>query len=356
MLLQRRTFLAATLGLFAPLTGLSVKAQEKPKVGFVFLGSVGDHGWNYAHERGRRAVAAALGDLVDITTVESVAEGRAAEAVMRDLANSDHKLIFATSFDYMNAAVKVAGEFPEIYFEHVGGFQRTANLATYNARYYEGRSVTGTIAGHMSKSGRCGYVASFPIPEVVRGINAFTLAARKVNPDFETHVVWMNSWNDPVKEAQAARELIERKADIISVHVDSPAALQIAEEWDVFTFGQASDMSAFAPDAHLSAISNDWSTYYISRVQAVLDGTWTTGDSWFGLREGGIGITPFGKAVSPRAAAAANRVISEIKSGSWQVFSGPIHDQTGTLRVARGEVLGDSQLKTVNWFAEGVKT
>ena len=215
-----------------------------------------------------------------------MAEGPDSERVIRNLADDGNQLIFTCSFGYMNPTIKVAKRFPDVKFEHCSGYQRADNVATYNARFYEGRAVCGTIAGHMSKTGVAGYIASFPIPEVVMGINAFTLAARKVNPEFKTNVVWVSSWYDPAKEADAAKALFDQGADVIAQHTDSPAALQAAEQRGLMAFGQAWNMSTFAPTAHLTAIENHWGVYYIDRIRKVLDGTWESADTWWGLQGG----------------------------------------------------------------------
>ncbi|MFT5893294.1 MAG: basic membrane protein A, partial [bacterium] len=243
----------------ATLTVLSFSAQsaDPTKVGFVYVGPVGDHGWTYRHDVGRLAVEAKFGDNVETTFVESVPEGADAERVIRKLASTGHDLIFTTSFGYMNPTLKVAKDFPNVKFEHATGYKRSDNLTTYSARFYEGRAVLGTMAGMMTKTNTVGYIASFPIPEVVRGINAFTIAMRKVNPEATVKVVWVNTWYDPGKEADAAKALIDQGVDIITQHTDSPAPLQVAEERGVMGFGQASDMSAFAPKAQLTSIIDD---------------------------------------------------------------------------------------------------
>ena len=237
----------------------AASAADESTVGFVYVGPIGDHGWSYQHNEGRLAVEKELG--VKTSYVESVAEGADAERVIRNLAAAGNKIIFTTSFGYMNPTNKVAKQFPDVKFEHATGYKRGENVSTYSGRFYEGRAVIGTIAGLMTKSNVIGYVGSFPIPEVVRGINAMTLAARKVNPDVEVKVVWVNSWFDPGKEGDAAKALIDQGADIIAQHTDSPAPLQVAEARGVYAFGQASDMAAFAPMAQLTAIIDDWSRY-----------------------------------------------------------------------------------------------
>ena len=246
----RRTFLGLSAALLMAGPALAVDL----KVGFVYVGPVGDHGWTYQHDQGRQAVEAAFGDRVETTFVESVKEGPDAERVIRQLAASGHGLIFTTSFGFMDPTLKVAKAFPDVKFEHATGFKRADNVSTYSGRFYEGRHVIGLIAGKMTKTNKIGYIASFPIPEVVRGINAATLAAQSVNPDIEVQVVWVNTWYDPGKEADAAKALIDQGADILMQHTDSPAAIQIAEERGILAFGQASDMKAFGPNAQLTSI------------------------------------------------------------------------------------------------------
>jgi basic membrane protein A len=246
---DRRSFVKTTgaTALAMPFIGSKALAADPLKVGFVYVGPVGDHGWTYSHDQGRKMLEAELGDKVKTSYVESVKEGPDAERVIRQLADEGNKLIFTTSFGFMDPTIKVAKRYPDVKFEHATGFKMADNVSIYNARFYEGRAVIGTIAGHMSKTGTAGYIASFPIPEVVMGINAFTLAAQKVNPDFKTKVVWVNSWYDPPKEGDAAKALMDQGCDIITQHTDSPAALQAAEQRGVYAFGQASDMSKFAP-------------------------------------------------------------------------------------------------------------
>lgn len=338
------------------LSGRAAFAQDPFNVGFVYVGPVGDHGWTWQHDQGRKALEAALGSKVKTTFVENVAEGPDAERVIRELAQSGNKLIFTTSFGFMNPTVKVAKQFPDVFFEHATGYQRGKNVATYNARFYEGRAVIGTMAGMLSKSGQAGYIASFPIPEVVMGINAFTLAARKVNPKFQMRVIWVNSWFDPGKEADAAKALIDQGCDIITQHTDSPAGLQAAEQRGVFAFGQASDMSSFAPKAHLTAIIDNWADYYIARTKAAMDGSWTSGDVWHGLKEGMVKIAPYGPGVTPEVKAAADKIIADITSGALHPFTGPIKDQAGTERIAAGAMASDEELSKMDWYVEGVQS
>lgn len=354
--LTRRTLLqgagaAATL----PLLGNAAFAADPLKVAFVYLGPIGDHGWTYAHEQGRQDVIKTFGDKVATTIVENVAEGPDSERVIRRLAQEGNDLIFTTSFGYMNPTLKVANRFKKVKFEHATGYRQAANLASYNARFYEGRAVCGTIAGHMSKSGIAGYIASFPIPEVVMGINAFTLAARKINPNFQTKVLWVSSWYDPAKEADAAKALIDQGADVIAQHTDSPAALQACEQRGLMAFGQAWDMSSFAPKAHLTAIANKWGHYYIDRVQKALDGQWKSGNAWWGMKEGVIEMTPFNSRIPQEVQDAAMATQAGIVDGSGHPFTGPIKDRDGTERAAAGAALTDDDLLKMDWYVEGVQ-
>ena len=329
------------------------KDASETSVGFVYVGPIGDHGWTYRHDIGRKAVERELG--VKTAFVESVAEGADAERVIRKLASSGSDIIFTTSFGYMNPTVKVAKQFPEVKFEHATGYKRTENVSTYSGRFYEGRAVIGTIAGYMSKTGQVGYIASFPIPEVVRGINAFTLAMRKINPEAIVKVVWVNSWYDPGKEGDAAKALIDEGVDIITQHTDSPAPLQVAEQRGVYAFGQASDMSAFAPKAQLSAIIDNWDDYYVSRVRAAMDGSWTSQDIWAGIADGMVEMARYGDAVPANVRAAADAVTAAIVDGSLHPFQGPFNNQAGEPAVAEGEVLDDGVLLGMDWYVEGVQ-
>jgi basic membrane protein A and related proteins len=354
---NRRTLIKAGGAAAAlPLLGSRAFAQGEPlKVGYVFVGPIGDFGYTYAHDQGRREAEAHFGDKIQTTYVENVAEGPDAERVIRNLADDGNQLIFTCSFGFMNPTIKVAKRYRDVKFEHCSGYQRADNVATYNARFYEGRAVCGTIAGMMSKTGVAGYIASFPIPEVVMGINAFTLAARKVNPEFKTNVVWVSSWYDPAKEADAAKALFDQGADVLAQHTDSPAALQAAEQRGLMAFGQAWDMSSFAPKAHLTAIQNDWGIYYIDRIQKMLDGGWESTDTFWGLKEGMVKMAPYNEVIPEDVVAAANDTAAKIVDGSAPVFAGPIKDRDGTERVASGATLDDAGLWKMDWYVEGVQ-
>ena len=331
----------------------AASAAEKLKVGFIYVGPVGDHGWTYQHDQGRLAVEKEFGDKVETIYVEKVAEGPDAERAIERLARQDVGLIFTTSFGYMNPTLKVAKRFPKVKFEHATGFKQSKNVATYNARFYEGRYIIGQIAAQVSKSGVAGYIASFPIPEVVMGINAFILGAQTINPDFELKVIWVNSWFDPGKEADAAKVLIGQGADIITQHTDSTAPLQIAADKGVFAFGQASDMIAFAPKAQLTSIVDNWAPYYIERTKAVLDGNWTSDDTWKGLAAGTVEMAPYTN-LPADVVKMAQDTEAKIKSGELHPFKGPVYKQDGSEALPAGKNLDDGTLLGMNWYVKGV--
>ena len=354
--LTRRTLLKAGGAAAAlPLLGGRAFAQEPLKIGFVYLGPIGDFGWTYAHEQGRQQAISQFGDKIATTIVENVAEGPDSERVIKNLADDGHQMIFTTSFGYMNPTAKVAKRYKDVMFEHCSGYTTGPNMAAYNARFYEGRAVCGTLAGTLSKTGTAGYIASFPIPEVVMGINAFTLAARKVNPEFKTNVVWVSSWYDPAKESDAAKALADQGADVLAQHTDSAAVMQAAEQRGLMAFGQGWNMQTFAPKAQLTAIENHWGTYYVDRIQQMLDGKWATANTWWGLKEGIVQMSPYGPLVTPEAAAAADATAAGIEDGSAPAFMGPIKDRDGTERVAAGATLDDGGLWKMDWYVEGVQ-
>ena len=344
---------ALAAGLVLSLAVTAVSGEDKMKVGFIYIGPIGDHGWTYQHDQGRLAVEEALGDKVETVYVENVPEGPDAERAITRLARDGASLIFTTSFGYMNPTNKVATNFPDVMFEHATGYKRSDNVSTYSARFYEGRYVIGQIAAKMSKSGVAGYVASFPIPEVVRGINAFMLGAQSVNPDFKVKVVWVNSWFDPGKEADAAKVMIGQGADIITQHTDSTAPLQIAEEMGVVGFGQASDMIAFAPKAQLTSIIDNWAPYYVARTQAALDGSWKSVDVWDGMAAGMVEMAPFTN-LPDDVVAMAMETAAKIASGEMHAFDGPINRQNGEMAIGEGERLDDGTLLGMNWYVQGV--
>jgi simple sugar transport system substrate-binding protein len=337
-------------------------AADKVKVGFVYLTTPGDHGWTYAHEVARQDVEKHFGNKVETTFVENVPEGPDSARVIRELAKQGNDIIFTTSFGYMDHTIKVAKEFPKVKFEHITGYKRSPNVATGNIRFYEGRYVQGVVAGLMTKSNKIGYLASFPIPEVIQGINAFGIGLRSVNPKAEVSVIWVNSWYDPVKEADAAKVHIAEGADILAQHTDSPAMLQTAQKAGVHGFGQSSDMKAFAPKAQLFSSVNNWGPYYISKIQQMMDGKWSTGDgpdhwagnTWVGMADDYLVLSPFENMPSDVAAAAA-KAAADIKSGKNKIFTGPIKDNSGKIRVPAGKTLNDGELfQTLDYYVDGI--
>jgi len=353
---MRRNFIAlaaAAVGALAIGAGAAT-AQQKLKVGFVYVGPVGDFVWSYQHDEGRKAVVAKYGDRVETTFVEKVSEGPDAERVIEQLARSGHKLIFTTSFGYMEPTIKVAQRFPNVWFEHATGFKRAPNVATYDARFYEGRYIIGQIAAKMSKSGTIGYIGSFPIPEVVAGINSFMLGAQSVRPDMKIKVVWVNSWYDPGKEADAAKTLISQGADIISQHTDSAAAMQVAQERGVFAFGQASDMIKFGPKAQLTSIIDDWAPYYVERVGLALEGKLATGAVWDGLDKGKVKMAPYTN-MPEDVKKMAEATEAAIKGKTLHPFKCPLVRQDGTTVECKGAGhLSDEQIASMNFYVKGI--
>ncbi|OLS50673.1 BMP family ABC transporter substrate-binding protein [Rhodovulum sulfidophilum] len=333
----------------------AAQAQDKTKIGFVFVGPIGDGGWTYEHNQGRLAVEREFGDKIETVYQESVPEGADAERVLTQMALSGAKLIFTTSFGYMDPTINVARKFPDVKFEHATGYKRAENVGTYSARFYEGRAVQGLIAGRMTESNIVGYIASYPIPEVVRGINAAYLHAKKVNPDVQFKVIWAYTWFDPAKEADAATALIEQGADVILQHTDSTAPQAAAEKaGNVITFGQASDMSEYAPSPRVSSIIDNWTPYYIERIQAVLDGTWESDDTWDGIGPGMVKIGEISSAVPEDVKAEALALKASLASGDYHPFTGPLNKQDGSPWLAEGEVADDATLLGMNFFVEGL--
>ncbi|QIE41441.1 BMP family ABC transporter substrate-binding protein [Meridianimarinicoccus aquatilis] len=334
---------------------LPAAAQDPVKVGFVFVGPVGDGGWTYEHNQGRLAVEQRFGDQVETIYQESVPEGADAERVLTQMALSGADLIFTTSFGYMDPTINVAAKFPDVKFEHATGYKTSDNVSTYSARFYEGRAIQGHIAGKMTKSNIIGYIGSFPIPEVIRGINSAFIHAQKANPDVEFKVVWANTWFDPAKEADAATALIEQGADVILQHTDSTAPLAAAEKADgVIGFGQASDMAEYKPSPRVSSIIDNWSPYYIDRVQAVIDGTWESQQVWHGIDKGMVQIGEITDAVPADVAAEARDMIDAIANGTYAPFTGPLNKQDGSAWLADGETADDGTLAGMNFYVEGL--
>jgi len=345
----------ASAAVATALVASTALAQDKLKVGFVYVGPVSDHGWTYEHDLGRKAIEKAFPGRVETSFVENVPEGADAERVIAQLAQTGHGLIFTTSFGFMNPTLKVAERFPRVKFEHATGYKQTPNVATYAARFYEGRHVIGLIAGKMTKTGIVGYVASIPIPEVVSGVNAFTLALRSQRPDAQVKVVWVNSWYDPGKEAAAAKALLDQGADVIVQHTDSPAPVQQAEQRGAYAFGQASDMQRFGPKAHLTSIVDDWSGYYVARTKAALEKTWKSGDVWGGFDSGMVKLSSYNAAIPADVVAMAETARKEIIEKKRHPFTGPMKDQSGKEVLAAGKRLEDKDILTMNYFIEGVQ-
>ncbi len=329
------------------------KMAETLKVGFVYVSPVGDAGWTSQHDAGRRQMEQALAGKVVTTFVEKVPEGADAERVIRDLAAQGNKLIFTTSFGFMNPTIKVAEEFPDVKFEHATGYKSAANVGTYNIRFYEGRYLAGIVAGRMTKTNTLGYVAAFPIPEVLQGINAFTLGARSVNPKVQVRVIWVNSWYDPGKERDAANTLIGQGADVLTHHTDSTAVVAAAEERGKMAVAYHSNMSKFAPKAQIAAVSHHWGAYYTKVAQSVLDGTWKPSNLWGGMKDGMIKLEAISPSVPKEVVDLVQAKEADIVAGRFHPFTGPIRTNTGKEVIATGH-LTDEQLGKMDFYVEGV--
>jgi basic membrane protein A and related proteins len=355
--MDMRKIVIVAAAVAAVATGVSVldaSAQSKLKVGFVYLGPVGDFGWTYQHEIGRQAVVNALGSKVETTYLENVNEGPDSERSIEQLARSGHKLIFTTSFGYMDPTLKVAKKYPSIFFEHNTGYKRDKNVATYSARFYEGRYIQGQIAAKTSKSGVLGYIGSFPIPEVISGINSTILGAQSINPDIKVKIIWVNSWFDPGKEADAGKALLDQGADVIMQHTDSPAAMQVAEARHAHAFGQDSDMIKFGATAQLTAIVNNWGPYYVERVQAVLDNKWTSGDVWGGLKSKMLVMAPYTN-MPDDVKKLAMETEAAIADGRLHPFKCPVLDQESkSVECKGGTHLDDGQILGMNFYVKGI--
>ncbi|MCS6811000.1 MAG: BMP family ABC transporter substrate-binding protein [Tepidimonas sp.] len=339
----------------APAPATEAPKPEPLKAAWVYVGPVGDAGWSFAHDLGRKAVEAHFGDKVKTTFVESVPEGADAERVIRDLAAQGHKIIFATSFGYMEPMLKVAQEFPDVKFEHATGYKTAPNMRVYDASFYQDTYMAGIIAAHMTKTGTLGFVGSFPIPEVLRNINAFVLGAQTVKPDIKLKVVWVNTWFDPPKETEAAQSLINQGADVLLQNTDSTAVLQTAEKNGKYAFGWDSDMSSFGPKAHLASAIVNWGPYYIQAVQEVLDGTWQSKRTVLGVKEGVNDLIKIADVVPEAAKKKVEEVKAGLKSGEFEVFTGPIVDNTGKEVLAKGVKADQDWKDKVNFFVKGVE-
>ncbi len=350
--------LVAALAVACCISPVFSQAADKPlKIGFVYVAPLADTGWVRQHDEGRLAVESALGNKVKTTYVENVAEGPDAERVIRDLAATGHQLIFTPSFGYMEPTLKVAQAFPGVRFESITGYKTAANVATANARYYEGRYLAGIAAGRMTQTKVTGYVAGFPIPEVIQGINAFALGLRSVNPKAVVKVVWLNTWFDPTRERDAAMTLFNQDVDVIAFHTVSSAIMAAAQERGKLAIAYHSDMRKIAPDAQILAVTHQWGAYYTERARAVLDGSWKSGNVWGGVREGMIRVEGFGPAVP---AAVRQEVLArqkDIAAGKLQPFRAQqaVLDNEGRQVIAAGQSLNDAQILGMNWLVQGVQ-
>ena len=346
----KKLLLCACILLLA--TAPSLAAGKDLKVGFVYVSPIGDAGWSYAHDQGRLFIEALDG--VSTSFVEAVPEGPDSERVMLNMARKNYDLIFATSYGYMDPMLKVAKQFPKVTFMHCSGFKSAPNMGNYFGRMYQARFLSGIVAGAMTKSNILGYVAAFPIPEVIRGINAFTLGALSVNPNLKVRVVWTKTWYDPAREKDAAKSLLDVGADVIAQHQDSPGPQEAAQEKGVYSIGYNSDMSAFAPKAHLVAPIWNWGPFYQEIVEKVRQGTWTNESYWYGLEKGIVDLSPMSDLVPAAMQEKVQTQKAAIKAGRITVFTGPVKDQSGTVRVPAGAVASDKELLGMTWFVEGV--
>ncbi|HEX4336879.1 MAG TPA: BMP family ABC transporter substrate-binding protein [Polyangiaceae bacterium] len=330
------------------------QAAEPLKLGFMYSGPIGDVGWTYQHELGRRMVEKEFGSRIKTTFVENVPESADAERVIRQLVDEGCKMVFATSFGFMESMVKVAKDFPDVVFEHATGYKTAKNLGVYQSRFYEGAYLLGIVAGKMTKSNTLGFVASFPIPEVLRNIDAWTMGAKSVNPAVKTKVIWINSWYDPPREKEAGEALANQGADVFYQNTDSPALVQMAEQRSLFAFGQDSDMIKYGQKAELSANTVNWGIYYLYKVKQMLAGAWKSEDTKWGMKEGMIEVTPLNAAVPADVQKLFEDKKAAIKAGTFHPFAGPVTGQDGTVKVAAGQTIADSELWGLKWYVDGV--
>ena len=340
----------------APAASAAAPAKPEPlKIAFAYVGPVGDGGWTFAHDNARKALEKEFGDKIQTSFVEKVPESADAERVIRDMASQGNKLIFGTTFGYMETMLKVAPDFKDVKFEHATGYKTADNMRTYDSRTYEGAYMAGVIAGKMSKTGTLGVVASVPIPEVIRNINSFTLGAQTSNPKIKTKVVWVNEWFNPPKETEAATSLINGGADVLFQNTDSPAVLKTAQDKGKRAFGWDSDMTAYGPKAHLASSVINWAPYYIKATKDALEGTWTTGGVWWGVKEGAIAIVSIADDVPAETKAKIDEVKAGLKDGSFSIWKGPLVDNTGKTLLKKDEVADDKFLSGVNFYVKGVE-
>ncbi len=355
---KNKLLLLSTLLIIAILFGACAKTAEpvgdKLKIAFIYIGQPGDLGYTYEHERGRLMLVEALGDQIETITVPDVPEGPDAEKAIRDVVEAGAKVVFTTSFGYMDPTATVAAEYPDVIFEHCSGYVTADNMATYFGRIYQPRYLAGLVAGSMTTDNFIGYVGAFPIPEVIRGINAFTLGAQAVNPDVEVHVVWTNTWYDPVLEREAAQALLDEGADIIAQHQDTTEPQKAAQEAGKLSIGYDSDMAQFVGDTVLTSPMWNWGEYYIATVQAILDGTWETHQYWGGLADNVVMLADFSPLVPDDVKTLVETEKAKLIDGSMDVFCGPIADQEGNIVVAEGECMSDADMLGFNWFVNGV--
>jgi len=339
----------------APAPAASAPKADPLKIAFAYVGPVGDGGWTFAHDNARKAIEKEFGDKVVTSFVENVPESADAERVIRDMASQGNKLIFGTTFGYMETMLKLAPEFKDVKFEHATGYKTADNMRTYDSRTYEGAYMAGLIAGKMSKTGTLGVVASVPIPEVIRNINSFTLGAQTSNPKIKTKVVWVNEWFNPPKETEAATSLINGGADVLFQNTDSPAVLKTAQDKGKRAFGWDSDMTAYGPKAHLASSIINWTPYYIKATKDALEGTWTTGGVWWGVKEGAIDIVSIAEDVPAETKAKVDEVKAGLKAGTFSIWKGPLVDNTGKTLLKEGEVADDKFLSGVMFYVKGVE-
>ena len=328
---------------------------EPLKIAFAFVGPVGDGGWTFAHDNARKALEKEFGDKITTSIAENVPESADAERVIRDMASQGNKVIFGTTFGYMETMMKLAPEFKDVKFEHATGYKTAENMRTYDSRTYEGAYMNGVIAGAMTKSNIIGVVASKPIPEVIRNINSFTMGAQSVNPKIKTKVVWVNDWFNPPKETEAATSLINAGADVLMQNTDSAAVLKTAEEKGKRAFGWDSDMSAYGPKAHLASAVINWTPYYIKATKDALEGTWTTGRVWWGVQEGAIDLVSIAEDVPVDTKAKVEAIKAGLKDGSFSIWKGPLVDNTGKTQLKKDEVADDKFLSGVMFYVKGVE-
>ena len=339
----------------APAPAASAPKAEPLKIAFAYVGPVGDGGWTFAHDNARKAVEKEFGDKIVTSFVENVPESADAERVIRDMATQGNKVIFGTTFGYMETMLKLAPEFKDVKFEHATGYKTADNMRTYDSRTYEGAYMAGLIAGKMSKTGTLGVVASVPIPEVIRNINSFTLGAQTSNPKIKTKVVWVNEWFNPPKETEAATSLINGGADVLFQNTDSPAVLKTAQDKGKRAFGWDSDMTAYGPKAHLASAVINWTPYYIKATKDALEGTWTTGGVWWGVKEGAIDIVSIADDVPAETKAKVDEIRAGLKAGTFSIWKGPLVDNNGKTLLKEGEVADDKFLSGVNFYVKGVQ-